>query len=107
MSTKMEDAMNRLPGDLKDVAELIGLDNTMALVERFGGTYIKVPKCDALIREIRDNKIRELYDSGNYDIRGLALRFKLTDRRISDILSEIDSKIPPPLFTLFEKKSGQ
>lgn len=103
---KQADIINKLPGDLKVVAELIGVENTLLLVERFGGTYILVPKCESIIREIRDNQIRKLYDSGNYDIRALALKFRLTDRRISDILSETDSKVPPPLFALFEKKSN-
>lgn len=100
-----EKIISKLPGDLKEVAELIGVENTMTLVERWGGTFIRVPKCDDIIREIRNHKIRGLYDSGEYDIRALAVKFKLTDRRISDILSGTDNDIPLPLFTLLEKKS--
>lgn len=100
----MNDAINKLPGDLQEIAEIIGLENMMKLVEQFGGTYIKIPKCEGVIRQIRDNKIRELYDTDKYTIRDLALKFKLTDRRISDILSKIDEDIPEPIFDLFSQK---
>lgn len=100
-----EDIIGRLPGDLKDVAGLIGIENTMLLVERYGGTYVNIPKCEDLLREVRNRKIRELYDSGKCDIRALAMKFKLTDRRIIDILSETDRDLPLPLFDLLEKKS--
>lgn len=99
------DIIKRLPGDLREVAGLIGLEATMLLVERYGGTYIHVPKCDELLREIRNKKIRDLYDSGNYDIRALAVMFKLTDRHISTILSETDEEVPLPLIALLTRKS--
>lgn len=99
-----DNIIEQLPGDLKDVAELIGVELTIRLVERYGGTYIHVPKCDDLLREMRNRKIRELYDSKKCDIRALAIKFNLTDRRISDILSGTDrADLPLPLFTLFEK----
>lgn len=100
-----EDIAERLPGDLKEVAGLIGIEPTMLLVERYGGTYIHVPKCDDLLREVRNRKIRELYDLGKYDIRALAIKFRLTDRRISDILTGTDRELPLPLFELFERKT--
>ena len=49
-----------LPGDLPFVAEIIGLEKTMRLVKHFGGTYIRVPKCEGLVREIRDKNIRQI-----------------------------------------------
>lgn len=104
MSKKeVEASIERLPGDLREVAEIIGLDKTLALVERFGGAYIRVPRCEGLLREIRDNSIRALYDAGGCTVRSLAVRFRLTDRRISDILNNTNSKIPQPLLTLLKK----
>ena len=104
MSKKDLDAsIERLPGDLKEVAELIGLELTLALVERFGGAYIRVPRCEGLMREIRDNGIRALYDAGGCTIRTLAVRFHLTDRRISDILNSDNAKVPQPLLKLLKK----
>lgn len=99
----MDDAIKNLPGDLKELAEIIGVEKTLLVVERFGGTYIRVPKCDGIIREVRNKKIRSLYDGGDYDIRGLALQFRLTDRQISTILSETDKEISPALLPLFDR----
>ncbi|MBI5561302.1 MAG: DNA-binding protein [Deltaproteobacteria bacterium] len=98
------DVIDRLPGDLREVAEIIGVDNTMALVDRFGGTYIRVPKCEGLLRSIRDNKIRKLYDSGRHDVRALALKFRLTDRTVSEILKGSEDKMLPQLLSLFDKR---
>jgi len=97
------DVIDKLPGDLREVAEIIGVDNTMALVGRFGGTYIRVPKCEGLLRMIRDNKIRAFYDSGKFDVRALALKFKLTDRTISEILKGSDDEVPQQLLSLFDR----
>ncbi len=105
MISSSDDAIERLPGDLKEVAGMIGLENTLLLVTRFGGTPLLIPKCDGLIREIRNKQIRELYDTGKYTARDLAWRFKLTDRTIKTILSGIDDDIPPPLLQLMEKSS--
>ena len=102
MSDKVID---KLPGDLREVAEIVGVENTLALVERFGGTYILVPKCEGLLREIRDNKIRALYDAGKSDIRALAIKFQLTDRTISAILKKVDTEVPEDLLPLFRKSS--
>ncbi|TAN60751.1 DNA-binding protein [bacterium] len=96
-----EDVINKLPGDLREVAEIVGVDNALALVERFGGTYIRVPKCEGLLRDIRDNSIRALYDSGKHDIRALALKYRLTDRTISEILKKTNVAVPQPLLDLF------
>lgn len=101
----MNDTINKLPGDLKEVAELIGVENTIALVDRFGGTYIKVPKCDGIIREIRNNKIRDLYDRGKHTIRDLALKYKLTDRTISEILNNPDEDVEDDLLDLFKRQA--
>lgn len=100
-----DEIISKLPGDLREVAELVGVENTVRLVERYGGTYIRVPKCDELLRDIRNKKIRDLYDTGNYDIRALAVKFKLTDRHISTILSETDEEVPLPLIALLTRKS--
>lgn len=95
-----EDAIKRLPGDLKRVAELIGLEPTLTLVRHFGGGYLVIPKCEAILREIRDNEIRRDYDLGTTSIRELAWRYLLTDRTIKTILSKTTEEVPLPLFAL-------
>ncbi|MBI4652245.1 hypothetical protein HY745_13425 [Candidatus Desantisbacteria bacterium] len=95
--------LENLPGDLKDIASLIGIENTFKLVHFRGGSYLIIPKCEGLIKEIRNNKIRELYDQG-LRVRDLSCRFNLTDRTIISILKETSQNIPLPLLELMEKK---
>lgn len=94
-----EDAIKSLPGDLKRVAELLGLDAAITLVEHFGGGYLVIPKCDGILREIRNDEIRKLYDSGTYTLRDLAWKFRLTDRTIREILVGTGAEIHPLLFS--------
>lgn len=96
-----EEVLNKLPGDLRRLAEIVGLEHTFALVEEFGGTYINIPKCDALVREIRNKQIRAEYDAGG-DVRRLAIKYRLTDRQIKNILAEADEVIPLPLFNFLK-----
>ena len=100
------DIISRLPGDLKRVAEVIGVDNALALVSTFGGSYLIVPKCDGLVKEIRDNEIRSLYDGGEYTVRDLAWKFKLSDRQIQTILSKTGKEVPLPLLELIASKKS-
>ena len=97
-----KDAINQLPGDLKLVAEEIGLEATMKLVKKFGGGYLVIPKCVALINNIRDNEIRRLYNAGGCTRRDLAWKSRLTIRQIDNILSETNSEVHPTLFDLAE-----
>ena len=104
----MNDAeiIDMLPGDLKMVAEIVGVEKALALVDRCGGSYLVIPKCAGLIREIRDNKIRALYDDKKLKltIRDLCWKFKLSDRQISTILGNPENDTPLPLLELIEKK---
>lgn len=99
--------IDSLPGDLKKVAALIGLDHTMKLVEHFGGGALMIPKCSSLYREIRNKKIRELYDSGGHSISQLARRFDLTPRQVSTVLSGTDEKIAGPVLDAAEKSTKE
>lgn len=104
MTGKDEEAIKSLPGDLKRVAELIGLRAALVLVDHFGGGYIIIPKCERLVRGIRNNKIRRLYDTGGYTIRELAWMFKLSDRTIKSVLGEVCTEIHPLLFSVSDKR---
>ena len=72
--------IEKLPGDLKALAALIGLDNTMKIVDHWGGSYLSVPKCADLKREVNIIEACQLYDGGGYTIRSLALRFGVSVR---------------------------
>jgi len=98
--------IERLPGDLREMAELIGIENTMKIVDRWGGSYIGVPKCEDLKREIKIAEAQALYDTGKFTIRELALRFGVTDRTMKTWLKlEAPEEMPLPLLELMQKKS--
>lgn len=95
---------DRLPGDLRELAELIGLEDMKKIVVRWGGGYLLVPKCDEILREIRDNEIREAYDAGGVTIRDLAFKYKLHIRTVNTILSKESEDVPLPLLDLMNQK---
>lgn len=101
-----KEILDRLPGDLREMAELIGLEDTMKIVDRWGGDYILVPKCDELRREIRDNQIREEYDAGGITMGELAHKRGLHIRTINRILSGESEDVPLPLLALMEKEAS-
>ncbi len=101
-----EAILDRLPGDIREMAEMIGLENTLKIVKRWGGGYVVVAKCDELLREIRDNGIRAEYDAGQTTINALALKHNLHIRTINRILSGQGEEVPLPLLKLMEEKTS-
>ncbi len=82
--------ISRLPSTLRKIAEMCGLDNALKIGERFGGVNLYIPKPKALMRDIRNARIREEYDSGKYTISDLSRRHRLSIRMISYILKGPD-----------------
>lgn len=80
--------LDQLTETQKEVAEVIGLENYIKLVQRFGGSKgIYIPKYSELLRPMRDQKIIEKFDGYNYD--ELAKEFDLSERSIRTIVSKI------------------
>ncbi len=98
--------LDKLPGDLRRIAELIGIEHTMKLVDEFGGGYVIIAKCDELLREIRDNEIRAEYDAGGTTINALAIKHNLHIRTINRILSGENEEVPLPLLELMKEKTS-
>lgn len=77
--------LEKLPCDIRRIAEIAGIDAALKIAKEFGGAYLYIPKLDGLYREIRDASIREEYDNGK-PVRELARKHDLTDRQIYNIL---------------------
>lgn len=95
-----EQILKRLTGDMKRIAELVGVENMFKLSREFGGLVIFIPKLDAFEREMRDVIIRREYDCGK-TVRDLAKKYDLTVRQIYYILKKSDdipSDTALPLF---------
>lgn len=71
---KPEDITN---ATMLDLAELLGTENMLTLVESYSGMIIYVPKLDSLLRNIRDRRIRQEYDGSN--TRALALKYDVSE----------------------------
>ena len=82
-----EEIIDKLPGDLKKLAELIGVENTLKIVDHWGGAYLTIPKCADMKREANIIEARRLYDAGGYTIRALALRFGVHSRTMMSWLN--------------------
>lgn len=89
---------NELTEPYRELANIIGLKNTIKVAEKYQGMALYLPKLDALIRKLRDDKIRAEFNGGNY--RELAIKYKLTEVWVRQIVDErpIDSN----QLTLFE-----
>lgn len=73
------------PENFKEVAEIIGVENSLELSKRFAGTSLYIPKMDNLYRKECDYKIRQAFTGAN--IPELCQRFGLTQVQIRNILS--------------------
>ena len=71
---KPEDITN---ATMLDLAELLGTENMLTLVESYSGMIIYIPKLDSLLRNIRDRRIRQEYDGTN--TRALALKYDVSE----------------------------
>lgn len=74
-----------IPETYKDVAEIIGAKSLLKLAQEYGGTMIYIPKFDSLTRMIRDKKIKQDFNGGNY--KELALRYNLCESSIRNIVN--------------------
>jgi hypothetical protein len=73
------------------LVQTLGLRDAQRLCEIYGGEVITVPKAQAALRGWRDRIIVTERDAGA-DIRTLALAWRLTERRVYEILSESRSR---------------
>lgn len=76
--------IDNLDEEQKALAELIGLDGFRNLVRAFNGTSIYVPKIESIEKIVRDERIKDEFDGGNY--RELALKYGLTETWIRNIV---------------------
>lgn len=87
---RIDDIVN---DEQREIAQILGIESYIKLVEHFGGTSIYILKKDSLIKDIRDNKIRDEFNGCNYVY--LAKRYNLTENTIRYIVNkrELDGQI--------------
>lgn len=76
-----------LSGSSLELAEAIGMEGFIRLVDNYEGTSnLYVPKASELIRPVRDELIRREYNGKN--VIALARKYSLTDRSIREIVKD-------------------
>jgi Mor family transcriptional regulator len=73
-----------LPGQMAEIAETIGLENTLKLMDRFGGELLYICKADRVRSYFRDRKIREDFTGANQ--RELARRYGVSMALVYKVL---------------------
>lgn len=73
-----------LDGDQRELAEVIGLEAYLKLVENRGGTTVYVAKQDKLLALKRNAGI--VRDFNGYNHRYLALKYNVSDRTVREVL---------------------
>lgn len=81
-----------LNGDMRRVAELIGVGNALKLAQRFDGISLRIYGWKTWRRSWRDQCIRRDYDTGRYSGTDLARKYGLQERQIWNILGKMDGR---------------
>lgn len=84
--------MEELAGDLRILAELVGVRMALKISERFDGTPARLYGHRRWLTRFRDGKIREEYDRGGVSGVELARRYGLSDRHIWNILGKVEGE---------------
>lgn len=70
----------------RHIAEIIGVEQFIELIEKLGGTSWYIPKKDRVLNEARKRKIKKEFNK--YNRRELALKYGVSERTISYLAEE-------------------
>jgi len=73
-----------LPDPYNQMAELIGIENTVKIINNFGGLKIYFPKGELVIKRLRNGRIFKEYNGRN--LRQLAWKYGLTENWLRTII---------------------
>lgn len=79
-------SIDQLRDDQRELAEIIGLAAYKKLVVNYAGSFLYVQKIDSVLKDLRDDEIREKFDGGNYG--KLAREYNLAEATVRDIVAE-------------------
>jgi len=79
-----------LPGEIQNIAKVIGLKPALKLVMQYGGGEIYIPQYKTITRAVRNRAIMIKFNGTNH--KELAQKFGLTLRYIRSILKEASGK---------------
>lgn len=77
-------SLNDFPSEYREVAQVIGIDPALKLIQKFSGIQIYIPRYDTVIRPVRDRAIRAEFDGTNF--KRLAVRYGLSESHTRQII---------------------
>jgi Mor family transcriptional regulator len=80
-----EITLEDIPPQHQKLAVAMDMKTVLRCAELMGGTYVYIPKRDALLRAVRNRHIRAAYKSG-IDARALAIKYDLSQVQIYEII---------------------
>ena len=89
--------VKELTGDLRLLADLVGVREALVIIQVLGGTMLRLPKIDRFLRRQRDRCIRRDYDT-RMSATNLARKYKLSERHIWNILGTVENDRQMKLF---------
>lgn len=87
-ANKHELSLDDLPGEFREIAEIVGLDDALRLVERCGGSQIYIPKMDSLTRQTRDKKMLSDFEKCR-DYGKVARKYNLSEAHVRATLKQL------------------
>ena len=92
----MQNAVEALPGDLRRIAEVAGIEAALKIASVFRGNFLYIPGLYAFERAARDEEMRRDYDSG-VPVRRIAQKHSLTVRAVRKILNRPVQDVYPEI----------
>ena len=74
------------------LAEVVGVDAANILTRHFGGEVLAIPRCAAALRAMRNQQIRDSFDTltrhhpASHAVHQLARQYQITERQVWSVL---------------------
>ncbi len=78
--------LNDIDIQYRDIAEEIGIENFIKIVEKFGGTSLYIPKLKTVYNDAIKKLIIEEYNG--YNKKKLARKYEISERTVQSIVNE-------------------
>lgn len=82
------------------LAEVVGVDAADILTQHFGGEVLAIPRCSAALRAMRNQQIRDSFDTltrhhpASHVVHQLARQYQITERQVWSILKTATDQAP-------------
>ncbi|WP_255497675.1 Mor transcription activator family protein [Aquitalea sp. LB_tupeE] len=89
------------------LAEVVGVDAADILTRHFGGEVLAIPRCAAALRAMRNQQIRDSFDTltrhhpASHAVHQLARQYQITERQVWSILKKEEQLYPSGQADLF------